>query len=939
MKGYKPLVIAFAVVLGFIMVFPLGEANISYRHNTDREKELPAGTTRAWSGTDDNVLWVRSDDRYNESYYYLDVESRVQAPGLATNPQMDNANVNISHTSEATSVNFRYPKLASNMPPLNSPYNSNIEPYVELWVNSQDHNLRIIDLIIEFDLSGDGSYEYTAEFTNYTTKKLNQYEKAIFNFDGWEGGNEPNGPMVDGAVRLRVWREDNIAEDPGEPPFQIYCGFYNLTSWIGLPYEVPDVMPFADIAGQGKGEPERIEDVDFDDPVTLDASNSSEPEGQALEYRWIIKNLDPDYDDTDNIPWTGNAKTQYTFVPPLVEQDNKSYHANFSVKLQVRDPDNHYDQDTVIYFVEMKDNWPPQIETQNANLKKPVIGQEVTFTATASDKDDPDGDLEFKWDFGDGDVTSYVSQGDDGGVVAHEFDSADEYTVTVYCRDLFPAEVSRQMSLTVYENEEPAAVIKEESENIDMTTLEGGWIVNLKEVVTVTAEDSTDDSYPQIFSGSGYDHNLFYRWTTGEGDGGSDTKLIDPDDENKDGDGWVTYTSFSFNYSSTPGGDFYTLNLEVADGDPEGASGSLVKIGEASQNIFVNSPPTPTFTFSTSGDTPIYNDVTEVTFDARNTVDINTYDDLESLNFIWEFGDGSSDSGMGKYNVTHKYNQEFDVLEAEKKITVTLYAKDSQGAQGQFSRVIKILPQPEEPVAVGYVGEEGSSEAEVYTQKDIRFMGYDSYDKDLFGGGVVLWWWDLDTSRDSDGDGNPANDHDAEGANYTHQYNKPGEYKINLIVQDSQGLKDSLAESEYLTVKVLNQIPVVPKLKTVQGITEYEKGMMITFDATTSYDPDNQDAAVNGIVRFEWFFDDDNSPDNTTNNGTCSHKFKDTGTKTVRVRAYDSDGDYGENSIDLVIVKPKDDTDNGDDGPGFEAPLAVMVLVAVAVISLAWRRR
>ena len=75
MKGIRPLVLVMVFMLGFVLLFPAGSITVD-RGLTgqafqikESEETNPEVRTRAWTGTDRNVLWLRSDDRYNESYY------------------------------------------------------------------------------------------------------------------------------------------------------------------------------------------------------------------------------------------------------------------------------------------------------------------------------------------------------------------------------------------------------------------------------------------------------------------------------------------------------------------------------------------------------------------------------------------------------------------------------------------------------------------------------------------------------------------------------------------------------------------------------------------------------------------------------------------------------------------------------------------------------
>jgi hypothetical protein len=58
-------------------------------------------------------------------------------------------------------------------------------------------------------------------------------------------------------------------------------------------------------------------------------------------------------------------------------------------------------------------------------------------------------------------------------------------------------------------------------------------------------------------------------------------------------------------------------------------------------------------------------------------------------------------------------------------------------------------------------------------------------------GTIVGYYWDMDASVDSDGDGIFDNDRDATGVDATWKYTSPGDYIVTLIVVDDQGVTDN----------------------------------------------------------------------------------------------------------------------------------------------------
>jgi PKD repeat protein len=144
-------------------------------------------------------------------------------------------------------------------------------------------------------------------------------------------------------------------------------------------------------------------------PVTLNASASSDPNGDPLKYSWDL-NGDKRYGDA-----TGAVQTR-TFTSP----------GTFRVGVKVTDPAGSATE--AVQFVTVVQNKAPVV-TLSASPDTPAVGAPVTFTATASD---PDGTVAATdWDL-DGD-----GQFDDGtgAVVTKSFATAGSRIVSVRATD------------------------------------------------------------------------------------------------------------------------------------------------------------------------------------------------------------------------------------------------------------------------------------------------------------------------------------------------------------------------------------------------------------------------------------------------------------------------------------------------------------------------
>jgi hypothetical protein len=144
-------------------------------------------------------------------------------------------------------------------------------------------------------------------------------------------------------------------------------------------------------------------------PVTLNASASTDPNGDALKYSWDL-NGDKTYGDA-----TGAIQTR-TFTSP----------GTFRVGVRVTDPGGS-SNDAVDFVTVLQDKAP--VVSLSASPATPAVGAPVTFTATASD---PDGTVAaIDWDIdGDGRFDNGT-----GAVVTRTFGTSGSRVVSVRATD------------------------------------------------------------------------------------------------------------------------------------------------------------------------------------------------------------------------------------------------------------------------------------------------------------------------------------------------------------------------------------------------------------------------------------------------------------------------------------------------------------------------
>jgi len=257
-------------------------------------------------------------------------------------------------------------------------------------------------------------------------------------------------------------------------------------------------------------------------------------------------------------------------------------------------------------------------------------------------------------------------------------------------------------------------------------------------------------------------------------------------------------------YSAT---GMYTITLTVTDGDGLTDSESVqVEITEVAKY-----PPVAVFA---------------ATMDWM-TVSVNagaSYDpDGPIASYAWDFGDGSSGSGV---TTAHTYT-------VEGTYTITLTVTDSDGLTGTASTdVVARAPHP--PVASITWSQSSTS---ILT---IDVSGAGSSDVD---GSIVSYVW-------SWGDGSPG----GMGMTASHKYAGKGPYTVTLTVTDNDGLTGSADVS----VTLVDNPPVAFFTFTVSGTT-------VTVDASGSTDDF-------GIVSYAWDWGD-----GTTGTGMqASHTYANT---------------------------------------------------------------
>ncbi len=250
--------------------------------------------------------------------------------------------------------------------------------------------------------------------------------------------------------------------------------------------------------------------------------------------------------------------------------------------------------------------------------------------------------------------------------------------------------------------------------------------------------------------------------------------------------------------------------------------------------------------------------------------------------FTWDFGDGSSGTGI---RVKHQY-------QTAGRYVVVLQVKDSTELANNSANdnlVVTVNEAPAPVIGIQVEGKNlkfsGSSSAladlnqqeptqtiTVCPGEEIIFDGTGSFDTD---GEIINYIWSL-------GDGSPL----IREKKTSHRYHSPGTYLVTLETDDGRSVSNSRVQSS--VVIIVNNMPVVDAGAENCTISPDDKLM---FDASDSTDYDGN------IISFQWDFGDGTLADGKK----ASHQFKKSGNYQVRLIVKD-DSESGCSSAEEIVM-------------------------------------
>ncbi len=213
----------------------------------------------------------------------------------------------------------------------------------------------------------------------------------------------------------------------------------------------------------------------------------------------------------------------------------------------------------------------------------------------------------------------------------------------------------------------------------------------------------------------------------------------------------------------------------------------------------------------------------------------------DPLNYLWQFGDGSSASSGPQ--ASHSFSN-------EGSYTVSVIVSDDEGATEQVSGVVSVVNAA--PQILSLSGNSSGLEGQP--------LSWTAQVSDPGPTDTVTGSWNF-------GDGSPT----STGLSATHTYQDDGVFTIEFTATDDQGA----ASSSTLTVSVSNEGPVITSLQAPNG----NEGEVLSFSGSAT-------DAGNDTLTYSWDFGD-GSPAAT--GSSVTHTYSDDGTFSVTLTVRDED--------------------------------------------------
>jgi PKD repeat protein len=308
-------------------------------------------------------------------------------------------------------------------------------------------------------------------------------------------------------------------------------------------------------------------------------------------------------------------------------------------------------------------------------------------------------------------------------------------------------------------------------------------------------------------------------------------------------------------------GDYVVTLTVVSDADTNCNKMSLQK------RIAINAPPT-----AVAGDDCFAGVNQVIIFDGSQSKD----PDGVISSYIWNFGDGETGSGV---QVRHQYKKPGE-YEALLKVTDN---SDLSNNSATDTRLVIVNDAPEPVIRWQVAGRRGQGAGAeelripVCAGEEILLSAAESFDPD---GEIVSNHWLF-------GDGSPAE----EGVTVRHAWHFPGTYPLVLTVDDGKGVSNSRTQISALVVVNIRPIADAGHNRMVSP------GEEILFDASASKDPDGS------LISFQWDFGDGETLQSNAEDPRAAHRYEKPGQYQVRLFVTDDSGTGCNTAEDAVNVR------------------------------------
>jgi len=257
-----------------------------------------------------------------------------------------------------------------------------------------------------------------------------------------------------------------------------------------------------------------------------------------------------------------------------------------------------------------------------------------------------------------------------------------------------------------------------------------------------------------------------------------------------------------------------------------------------------------------------------------------------TVNYTWDFGDGTPLNTTTTYQIEHNY------ISAADNLTVSLNVTDISGRSNVTTFYVEVdglPPRVEITVAGNYTAET------VLEQGDPLELSPEACEDDLVsvgdeGGAIRYYEWTIDNET------LPIVMAENETLNITYNFNVAGEIEVVLNVTDMVG---NYANAS-MTISVndtTSPTPRIEPLKNITGGTSLKENSPIIFDAQNT--TDNVDDL--GNLTFEWTFGDDSNTIVGLNYSYMNHTYESFGSYTLKLNVTDRANNTGTYTTTVTV--------------------------------------